>query len=1340
MINAGTTSKWARRRSVLLLCGLVSVPISPAPAAGNPVKAEMAALEQDVKALRAVRDRLLEKVRAGRKEVEPAMKLELSLQGLISRGDGMTALPLALRHSHGKWLRGRGRPGAADFIDPSGLVLKGKPHMGRLTGDVKARIAPSPRGKPYCEQADVIVSVNAKILKRELNGHFDTAGHRPIHGTPRFDYNSGDGNGSRVDRSLVPAIKEGTVSGRLLEVLPGMTVPAAPELDIVKDTNELTTHKRAQWHDAVACALYRQIHACALALDRDIVVAHALELTPKYVPVWPGLTPMDGEGEASGKQPPKLPDSGLDDDLDLGLEYDDQDSETESKKASVVHKKQQQELRAALQSIRSHVKRMLHLARSYRPAAGAAQPVIGSEPCTDSDFGPWFGEAALPSDAKRPNILPAAAGSDGPQEWQRIGGWRFVGPFPALSREQNVVSLPELAPAFEAGIAVDPVFPGTKDYSGKRESPAQASAPAASNAMLGLGCVLVPKWRCAGIAQPLVMSLAAYGGTEVFSPDDREAWLGINIRNNGALWINDKLVWTSPALQDLRSVEERYLFRARFTKGINRLSVRVDSHAGDAFLALRVCTRGQPRPAAEVKAHRSAIETAYEKLEPAATGIRGWRGDWTGKYPNARAPLAWDTEQKINVLWEIPLALSHSTPVIVGNKLFVCEDPQTLVCLNKMDGSVLWKKEADIVDLQSAEIQARIKALRKKGQAIDRNLLREMGVVGPAWGDWTGHTFPTPVTDGKHIWIKFNTGVLACFDLDGKRKWMVKHGGSTGTNAHIPSPVLFGGKLVVLLPKGGFATAHDLGRVDSVLAGYDAATGRHLWTADTARGLRCEVTGTPLPLRLTNGRDQMDVVVTPDGTVVRVDDGKVLRMYLGTRERYGSPTWGGANRVFISGANNKACYELIMHDRDHVGAKLLWHVVHPSTLYDSGDFQLLHGDLLYAYGSRLDVLGADTGEIHAVTPTVLWRRPGRCYSPLALAGDHLYVADLGNWFGMKKSSFHHGAVSVLTVGRNPIVLARNRIGKFSAAPAFDGDRIYLRHWYSLMCIGYTGEKGRVYEAETVAREALSSLFPGRPAVAAAVKIKAAGTRGATPLLARRAPASWTLIGPVPESEVGALRAALLGSDLSRIVAFKDNPGLSVEGKHYKPVPVHHVATPAEEYGIMKHVVSKVGKEYMERKERRLKQGEPPAWRRSVIEGDNGPPGSDLVLSRKVLQAGTACFFLASIGSDMRRVMRLDLAAPGTRAWLSGTEVRHNQLVDLPAGCIPMVIEVTPGDTSEQDLVFAPRFWPSLGGEQDLAEWLQDVKRRRPYLENVIKLSPAGAVAKKAKTLLASVDG
>lgn len=210
----------------------------------------------------------------------------------------------------------------------------------------------------------------------------------------------------------------------------------------------------------------------------------------------------------------------------------------------------------------------------------------------------------------------------------------------------------------------------------------------------------------------------------------------------------------------------------------------------------------------------------------------------------------------------------------------------------------------------------------------------------------------------------------------------MRHPGSTGTNAHVPSPVLVDGKLLAMLPESGLPSAGDYVRCNCFLYGYDAGTGALLWKADTAGGVLGEITG---------------------------------------------------------------------------------------TLYDSGDYQIAHDGLVFSYGARLDAIRQDDGAAVFRSSSILWRRPGRCYSPLALAGPHLFVGDLGNWFGMKKSSFHASALSVTTVGRRPVVLARNRVERTNAAPVFDEDRLYVRPWYSLLCLAVTGEEGRRFEAETVAR-------------------------------------------------------------------------------------------------------------------------------------------------------------------------------------------------------------------------------------------------------------------------------
>ena len=1361
------TSQTSRARA--LAC-LVVVAFA-AFAAAEPPDAEVAAIQRQVAALRHVRDGLLKELRGRPPAAEPPVTVQMVFPKLLALHGGQD-LTITLRRSGGTWVWAAGRANAADIVDASGLALRNVNGQRRLAGGLRVRLAPDSSGKPaLSEDANVAVVVDAAIAGDELVGTFRTDGHRPVPVIPRFDYTSSDGGGLSVEQTVVSA-GEGPLGGREVGAAWRSDLTPLPEEDIIRDSVEAII-KRAQGHHLNACELYRQIHACALALERNVDVGHALALTPEYRPVWP----VPAAPAATGS--PRTPALGDVDVIDRSLDGLP-DSRLTGKPSPQEEKTIRKELALTLGRIRAHAETLRGLAERYRPGSIAGKIANGLDTCSDPQFGPWFGEEPLPGDDTRPNVLPDEMPADGPQEWRRVEGWRVLGPFPALYRGMDLATLPEVVPAFDGGFVPPRSLVG--DGAGERDqSDGGAVLPESEDpdrkpttAAAGHRFRPVRAGKSSRTAYP---PTSFYGEAEVTSPADREVWIGVQAGNSGAMWANNELVWVAPPPTSLCGLEYAYRFPIRLRKGANRLMLRVDGHGGD--VCVRVCVRGRPRTAEEAARQGTTRQTAYARLASATDGVRGWRGNWSGTYHDARPPLAWDTERKINVLWETPLGLSHATPVIVGEKLFVLEDPATLTCIDKNTGAVLWRQEADIAELLPHDAREKVLAMRlamrkaterwnslgktpeeRRKALIDQGMTgeeadaalkelseamrqrkaiqKEEGVLGPAWGDWTGHTFSTPVTDGKHIWFKSNTGVIACYDLAGKRRWMTRHDGTTGTSAHIPSPVLCGGKLIVMLGKSDLASPADYTRADSVLRAYDAETGKFLWKADTAVGVIAEVTGTPLPMRLTNGREAMDVVVTADGSVVRVDDGKILRMHLGTRERFGSPTLIGAGRVCITGGDRsqafKSCYELIMEDRDHVGARLLWQTRHPGTLYDSGDYQLAHGGLISSFGSRLDVVDAETGAVVYRSAGIFWRRPGRCYSPLALAGRHLYVADLGNWFGMKKSSFHGGALSVLTAGRHPVVLARNRIGRFSAAPAFDQDRIYLRQWYSLLCVGTTGKEGSLFEAETVAKEVMATIFPGRPGTDAPMPVEGGKGGAKGRLLATRMPDAWVMVGPVAPAQAEAVRSHLRGCDLGAIAATDTRGQTTLNGVACRLEPIRHHYSAEEEYGIRSHIVSKVGREFLEREERVKAEGEPGAWTESVIMGESGFPGSVIVLRGGALPAGSTAWLVTAVQNGRRRVMRLDLDAPAARAWVAGREVRHGQLLDLPAGTIAILAEVR-GDAKAADVRLAPRFWPSYGGRQDLADWLAGMEQRRPYLENAIKLCPESDVTRKAKGLL-----
>jgi outer membrane protein assembly factor BamB len=76
----------------------------------------------------------------------------------------------------------------------------------------------------------------------------------------------------------------------------------------------------------------------------------------------------------------------------------------------------------------------------------------------------------------------------------------------------------------------------------------------------------------------------------------------------------------------------------------------------------------------------------------------GWRTDGTGRYHKADPPQVWGLDK--NVVWKTKMpAFSVATPVIVGDKIFVCSDPTSLICLNKADGKILWEQQSSLTEL-----------------------------------------------------------------------------------------------------------------------------------------------------------------------------------------------------------------------------------------------------------------------------------------------------------------------------------------------------------------------------------------------------------------------------------------------------------------------------------------------------------------------------------------------------------------------------------------------------------------------------------------------------------------
>jgi outer membrane protein assembly factor BamB len=443
---------------------------------------------------------------------------------------------------------------------------------------------------------------------------------------------------------------------------------------------------------------------------------------------------------------------------------------------------------------------------------------------------------------------------------------------------------------------------------------------------------------------------------------------------------------------------------------------------------------------------------------PASAGDAiGWRTDGSGTYPKAQPPLEWS--QTKNVVWSTPMpgyGVSH--PVLLGQRIFICSEPATLLCLNRDDGKILWQRTSSYSDLEiAADVRERIKqekaetaviatkesAVLKDMDTLHRSLIKEqapkedlekqlqpfrkqleelkkdkekltLGVLytQPGTHPTAGYSAATPVTNGKDVFVAFGNGLVACFDLEGKRKWLklVEH--SNDQFAHSGSPVLAGDRLLIHFTD---------------LVALDTKTGTESW-----RLKRPTSHGTPLVTRVGD----VDVVLTPKGVLARAEDGKVLAEGLGSCGA-NSPVLHEGIVYYVHG--NATAVRLPESIAEPMKLPAMWKGKVKSSGYGFSSPVVFDG-LLYAVNdqSLLTVLDAATGKVVYEERLNLG---GSVYPSISLAGNRIYV------------SSDTGETVVLQAGREYKELARNKLEEFRSSLVFEGKRVYIRTSKHLYCIG-----------------------------------------------------------------------------------------------------------------------------------------------------------------------------------------------------------------------------------------------------------------------------------------------
>src|SRR5262245_45406606 len=174
-----------------------------------------------------------------------------------------------------------------------------------------------------------------------------------------------------------------------------------------------------------------------------------------------------------------------------------------------------------------------------------------------------------------------------------------------------------------------------------------------------------------------------------------------------------------------------------------------------------------------------------------------WRGPMLNGTTNEQdLPVKWSMTQ--NIAWKLAMPdRSGSTPIIWGNQIFlnVADGKEIyLWCVDRRQGSVLWK--------------------RLLGGDNRRQRKQNM-------------SSPSPLTDGRNVWVMTGTGIIKCFDFGGNELWarnIQKDYGQFGMNhGYGSSPLLYENALYVQVVHGTKTEA------PSYILRIDTKTGKTVW-------------------------------------------------------------------------------------------------------------------------------------------------------------------------------------------------------------------------------------------------------------------------------------------------------------------------------------------------------------------------------------------------------------------------------------------------------------------------------------------------------------------------------
>jgi outer membrane protein assembly factor BamB len=406
-----------------------------------------------------------------------------------------------------------------------------------------------------------------------------------------------------------------------------------------------------------------------------------------------------------------------------------------------------------------------------------------------------------------------------------------------------------------------------------------------------------------------------------------------------------------------------------------------------------------------------------------------WRGpNHNGIVSTSDLPTSWSSTE--NIKWKTKLPWwGASTPIIWGDKVFIVSPSEDkgekreshnpggsnllLIAISRTDGKILWQQILD----------NRNEMHRKANDAS-----------------------PSPVTDGKHIWVVTGTGLVIAFDMEGNKKWQRDLQAEYGTFSlnwgYGSSPVLYQQRLII-------EVLHSSDQGDpSYIISIDARNGKTQWFQERPTDARDEspdAYSTPLVLN-HNGKTEIVIVggdyVTGHDILTGEEIWRAAGLNPRNRGNYrivGSPVaadgiiYAPSRKrpllaIKVGGAGNVTDSHLLWKWDDSGGPDV------PSTLCDGQFFYMVDDK------SKITCLDAKKG-------TLIWgpekTTGGIVSASPILANGKIYILS------------EEGKTAIISAGHQFNLLNINELdGSYTlSSPAVSDNNLFIRTGLYLYCIG-----------------------------------------------------------------------------------------------------------------------------------------------------------------------------------------------------------------------------------------------------------------------------------------------